>query len=54
MNNEFQSHLHNETFVDVLLPPGRSAIKSKWVSKKSVHADEKSGQVQGPRCFYGF
>ncbi|KAE8902155.1 hypothetical protein PF007_g908 [Phytophthora fragariae] len=37
--DEITSLLENYTFVEVPLPPGRSAIKSKWVFKKKLHAD---------------
>ncbi|KAE9040228.1 hypothetical protein PR001_g7174 [Phytophthora rubi] len=39
MIDEITSLLENNTFVEVPLPPGRSAIKSKWVFKKKLHAD---------------
>ncbi|OWZ19073.1 Retroelement pol Polyprotein [Phytophthora megakarya] len=39
MHDEFRSLVENETFVEVPLLPGRSAIKSKWVFKKKMNAD---------------
>ncbi|GMF20131.1 unnamed protein product [Phytophthora fragariaefolia] len=39
MDDEIKSLLENGTFEVVPLPPGRSAVKSKWVFKKKTLAD---------------
>jgi hypothetical protein len=39
MDCEIQSLLDNNTFVEVPLPPGRSAFKSKWVFKMKTNPD---------------
>uniref|UniRef100_A0AAV1TNK9 Reverse transcriptase Ty1/copia-type domain-containing protein n=1 Tax=Peronospora matthiolae TaxID=2874970 RepID=A0AAV1TNK9_9STRA len=39
ISEEIGSLLQNKTLVDDPLPPGRSAIKSKWAFKKKMNAD---------------
>ncbi|GMF29845.1 unnamed protein product [Phytophthora fragariaefolia] len=46
MINEIHSLLENDTFIDVLLSPGRSAIKSKWASRRSCMLTEASTRTR--------
>lgn len=39
MEAEIESLIANGTFVEAPLPPGRKAVKSKWVFKRKTHAD---------------
>jgi hypothetical protein len=39
MDDEIESLISNNTFVEVDLPAGRKAIKSKWVFKKKTNPD---------------
>ena len=54
MDLEFDSLVKNNTWTVTFLPPGRKAIKSKWIFKRKTEADGSPGRNKARLVAQGF